>query len=458
MRHAPSGPCTFRSPFASLLPLAPSSRRNFRRWRGGSGRGRTRRAGALGKRGQRASTTRALAKPSGPVWDDAARLSSRFPSTSGIRFDEPMNGMAIRGSSKSPTSFRHFFGRCEDSRGSQRRPPPLAPLSSVRLDNLAAAPVTPTSARRFSSRPLVLGRLSWSARVREFGRWEVTRDEVIEFASRFDPQPFHLDDAAAARGSLFGRLAASGWHTCAMAMRMNCDAYLLDAASLGSPGLERAAMAAAGVFQAMSCACGSDRARDWRGLASRPGVGVVRSRSRNAQPGRHRRARRWEGAGLSSGAVAQGPTRAVGRRFCCVAHRRRATAAAGGGRRDNDGLAEPPATCLLALAGRRRRRQRTFMAMNPAHAITEVEGPTEAFSLCPAASCRRGTRLRDYEITGLIGEGGFGIVYLARRPLAAAQGRHQGVHARRDGLRACAGSSAIVHQVRSPSRRPSRPV
>ena len=73
--------------------------------------------------------------------------------------------------------------------------------------------------------------------VREFGHKRVTRDEIIDFASKYDPQPFHLDDKAAA-ASLFGKLAASGWHTCAMVMRMVCDEYLLDAASLGSPGLE----------------------------------------------------------------------------------------------------------------------------------------------------------------------------------------------------------------------------
>ncbi len=74
--------------------------------------------------------------------------------------------------------------------------------------------------------------------VREFGAYLATREAVIAFAREFDPQPFHLDDAAA-EASLFGRLAASGWHTCAIAMRMMCDAYLLESASLGSPGLEK---------------------------------------------------------------------------------------------------------------------------------------------------------------------------------------------------------------------------
>lgn len=52
-----------------------------------------------------------------------------------------------------------------------------------------------------------------------FGRYEVTHDEVIEFAKKFDPQPFHLSDEAAAK-TYFGRIAASGWHTAAMSMSM----------------------------------------------------------------------------------------------------------------------------------------------------------------------------------------------------------------------------------------------
>ena len=74
--------------------------------------------------------------------------------------------------------------------------------------------------------------------VREFGALPVTREAMLAFAGQFDPQPFHLDDAAAA-ASLFGQLAASGWHTCAMAMRMMCDGYLLESSSLGSPGIDQ---------------------------------------------------------------------------------------------------------------------------------------------------------------------------------------------------------------------------
>ncbi|MGE4430492.1 MAG: MaoC family dehydratase [Sphingobium sp.] len=76
--------------------------------------------------------------------------------------------------------------------------------------------------------------------VQRFGRYEVTRAEVLDFASRYDPQPFHLSDDAAAQ-SLFGRLAASGWHTAAMTMRMiveNWQATGLDKASMGGIGMD----------------------------------------------------------------------------------------------------------------------------------------------------------------------------------------------------------------------------
>ncbi len=71
----------------------------------------------------------------------------------------------------------------------------------------------------------------------DFGALKVSREAILDFARDFDPQPFHLDDEAA-RQSLFGGLCASGWHTCAMAMRMMCDEYLLRSASLGSPGVD----------------------------------------------------------------------------------------------------------------------------------------------------------------------------------------------------------------------------
>jgi acyl dehydratase len=73
--------------------------------------------------------------------------------------------------------------------------------------------------------------------VRDLGRKHVTREEVLSFAREFDPQPFHLDEAAA-RASILGGLAASGWHSCAMMMRLLYDGCLKETASLGSPGLE----------------------------------------------------------------------------------------------------------------------------------------------------------------------------------------------------------------------------
>jgi acyl dehydratase len=71
-----------------------------------------------------------------------------------------------------------------------------------------------------------------------FGSYEVTRDEVIEFASKYDPQPFHLSDEAAAK-THFGRLAASGWHTCAMSMAVIArHVVATEQAGLGSPGVD----------------------------------------------------------------------------------------------------------------------------------------------------------------------------------------------------------------------------
>ena len=70
-----------------------------------------------------------------------------------------------------------------------------------------------------------------------FGPHTVTRAEIIAFAAEFDPQPFHLDERAAAE-TLLGGLAASGWHTCAVFMRMMYDGWLRDAASMGSPGVD----------------------------------------------------------------------------------------------------------------------------------------------------------------------------------------------------------------------------
>lgn len=71
-----------------------------------------------------------------------------------------------------------------------------------------------------------------------FGSYEVTREEVLEFAQKYDPQPFHLSDEAAAK-THFGRIAASGWHTTAMTMAMLVKYLESDPqASLGAAGID----------------------------------------------------------------------------------------------------------------------------------------------------------------------------------------------------------------------------
>jgi acyl dehydratase len=71
----------------------------------------------------------------------------------------------------------------------------------------------------------------------EFGEYLVTEEEILEFASKYDPQAFHLSDEAA-KATLFGGLCASGWHTCAIAMRMLVDNMPESNKSLGSPGID----------------------------------------------------------------------------------------------------------------------------------------------------------------------------------------------------------------------------
>ena len=71
-----------------------------------------------------------------------------------------------------------------------------------------------------------------------FGRYQVTPEEVKAFATAYDPQPFHLSDEAAAK-THFGRISASGWHTCAMTMRMLVENMsVVEQAGLGSPGVD----------------------------------------------------------------------------------------------------------------------------------------------------------------------------------------------------------------------------
>jgi acyl dehydratase len=70
-----------------------------------------------------------------------------------------------------------------------------------------------------------------------YGPRLVTREEIVAFAAEFDPQPMHLDEAAGA-ATLLGGLAASGWHSCCILMRIIADGFINDSSSLGAPGVD----------------------------------------------------------------------------------------------------------------------------------------------------------------------------------------------------------------------------
>ncbi len=72
--------------------------------------------------------------------------------------------------------------------------------------------------------------------VQTFGSHEMTREEIVTFAQEFDPQPMHLTEEGG-KASILGGLAASGWQSCAVMMRLICDGFLLRTASMGSPGV-----------------------------------------------------------------------------------------------------------------------------------------------------------------------------------------------------------------------------
>jgi len=110
--------------------------------------------------------------------------------------------------------------------------------------------------------------------VLDLGGLTATREEIIAFASQFDPQPFHLDDEAA-KASVFGGLCASGWHTCSMAMRLMVTNFLQTAASLGSPGLENVKWMKP-VFPGDTLRL-QHRILESRPMRSRPDVGLVRT-------------------------------------------------------------------------------------------------------------------------------------------------------------------------------------
>ena len=109
----------------------------------------------------------------------------------------------------------------------------------------------------------------------EFGDKTVTREEIVDYAREFDPQPFHLSEEAG-KASILGGLAASGWHTCSIAMRLFFDTILQFTAGEGSPGVDatewRKPVLAGDVLS------GSITVLEARPMRSRPGLGVVRLR------------------------------------------------------------------------------------------------------------------------------------------------------------------------------------
>lgn len=109
-------------------------------------------------------------------------------------------------------------------------------------------------------------------RVFALGPKTVAAPEIIEFASEFDAQPMHLSEEAG-RASILGGLAASGWHTCAMMMRMMADSYILSSTCQGSPGIEflewKRPVLAGDTLE------GKSTVMENRTLNSRPGLGLV---------------------------------------------------------------------------------------------------------------------------------------------------------------------------------------
>ncbi|MBY4636329.1 MaoC family dehydratase [Sphingopyxis sp. XHP0097] len=113
-------------------------------------------------------------------------------------------------------------------------------------------------------------------RIERFGNKLVDREDVIDFASKFDPQPFHLDDDAAAK-TYFGRLSASGWHTASMAMRMMVD-HMTERkqAGLGSPGIDELRWLKP-VYPGDTLRCETE-VLEKRRSESRPDMGIFKSK------------------------------------------------------------------------------------------------------------------------------------------------------------------------------------
>lgn len=112
---------------------------------------------------------------------------------------------------------------------------------------------------------------------REFplGPQSLSAEQIIAFASEFDPQPMHLSEEAG-RQSILGGLAASGWHTCSLLMRMMADSYITDSTSQGSPGIDYVDWKKP--VLAGDTLSGKSIVLEQRPSGSRPGIGLVKFR------------------------------------------------------------------------------------------------------------------------------------------------------------------------------------
>jgi acyl dehydratase len=108
-----------------------------------------------------------------------------------------------------------------------------------------------------------------------YGPRTITREEILAFAREFDPQPMHADEEAA-RATMLGGLVASGWHTCALLMRMIADGFVLASASMGSPGVDEVRWLRP-VRPGDSLTVRST-VLDMRTSGSRPGMGFIKFR------------------------------------------------------------------------------------------------------------------------------------------------------------------------------------
>jgi acyl dehydratase len=107
----------------------------------------------------------------------------------------------------------------------------------------------------------------------EFGPRQVTREEIVEFAAAYDPQPMHLNEEAA-RASMLGGLAASGWHSCCLLMRMLSDGFLGQSHFLGAPGIEEVRWLKP--LRPGESICARATVLDTRPSRSRPQLGFVK--------------------------------------------------------------------------------------------------------------------------------------------------------------------------------------